>query len=153
MTKVILQKGYTPIVGAGKARWNHVHVYDLSAAFVLLAEAAVTRNLSDEIWGAKGYHLCENGEHMWADLARKISTIAAEKGYISGNPAEKRLTKDEALEVAGFEAVSWGWNSRGKAERLRKFLAWEPKEKSIQEEADGILEAERSRLQCKMSSA
>ncbi|EXJ61499.1 uncharacterized protein A1O5_11815 [Cladophialophora psammophila CBS 110553] len=150
LTKLILQKGYTPIVGSGKARWNHIHIYDLAAAFILLAEAAVAKNMSDEIWGAKGYHLCENGEHIWADLAKKISTIAADRGYIPANPAEKRLNKDEALEVAGFEAVSWGWNSRGKAERLRKFLAWEPKEKSIEEEADRIVEAERSRLQGKM---
>ncbi|KAL6253164.1 hypothetical protein RBB50_000885 [Rhinocladiella similis] len=152
LSKLILQKGYTPIVGAGKARWNHVHVYDLAAAFVLLAEAAVANNLSDDIWGAKGYHLCENGEHVWADLARKISAIAADKGYIPANPVEKQLGKDEALGVAGFEAVSWGMNSRGKAERLRKFLAWTPKEKSIEEEAASILEAERSRLQGKMLS-
>lgn len=105
--------------------------------------------MSDEIWGAKGYHLCENGEHVWADLARRISAIAAEKGYISPNPTEKQLDKDEALAVAGFEAVSWGWNSRGKAERLRKFLAWEPKERSIDDEAGRIVEAERSRLQGK----
>lgn len=153
MTKLILQKGYTPIVGMGKARWNHVNVHDLAAAFVLLAEAAVAKNLSDEIWGAKGYHLCENGEHVWADLARKISAIAAEKNYIPANPAEKQLDKDEAFEVAGFEAVSWGWNSRGKAERLRKFVGWEPKEKSIEEEADSIIEAERSRLQGEASSS
>ncbi|OAL31215.1 hypothetical protein AYO20_08270 [Fonsecaea nubica] len=152
LSKLILQKGYTPIVGAGKARWNHVHVYDLAAAFVLLAEAAVAKNLSDDIWGAKGYHLCENGEHVWADLARKISAIAADKGYIPTNPIEKQLSRDEALGVAGFEAVSWGLNSRGKAERLRKFLAWTPKERSIEEEAVSILEAERSRLQGKTLS-
>ncbi|KAH0847007.1 nucleoside-diphosphate-sugar epimerase [Fonsecaea pedrosoi] len=152
LSKLILQKGYTPIVGAGKARWNHVHVYDLATAFVLLAEAAVAQNLSDDIWGAKGYHLCENGEHVWADLARKISAIAADKGYIPANPVEKQLSKDEALGVAGFEAVSWGLNSRGKAERLRKFLAWTPKERSIEEEAGRILEAERSRLQGKTMS-
>jgi nucleoside-diphosphate-sugar epimerase len=146
---LILQKGYTPIVGAGKARWNHVHVHDLAAAFVLLAEAAVAGNLSDEIWGAKGYHLCENGEHVWADLARKISTLAASKGYIAADPKEKQLDKDQALEVAGFEAVSWGWNSRGKARRLRKELGWEPREKSIEDELEQIMEAERSRLQGK----
>ncbi|KAI1616853.1 hypothetical protein EDD36DRAFT_415735 [Exophiala viscosa] len=153
MAKLILEKRITPIVGGGKARWNHVHVHDLAAAFVLLAEAAVAKNMSDEIWGARGYHLCENGEHVWADLARRMSAIAAEKGYISPNPAEKQLGKDEALEAAGFEAVSWGWNSRGKAERLGKFLAWEPKEKSIDEEAGRIVEAEKSRLQGKVPSS
>jgi nucleoside-diphosphate-sugar epimerase len=146
MTKLILEKGYVPVVGNGKARWNHIHVHDLANAFVLLAEAAAAEDLSDEIWGAKGYHLCESGEHVWTDLARKIAGVAAEKGYIGANPKDKHLNKDEALEVAGFEAVSWGWNSRGKAERLRKYLGWEPKEKSITDEAGGIVEAERSRL-------
>ena len=146
MTSLILKKAYIPIVGAGKARWNHVHVHDLAAAFILLAEAAAAKNLSDEIWGAKGYHLCENGEHIWSDLARKISSTAAERGYIAANPPEKELGKDEAFEVAGFEAVSWGWNSRGKAERLRKFLNWEPKEKSIEDEVGHIIEVERGRL-------
>jgi hypothetical protein len=104
------------------------------------------KNISDEICGAKGHHLCENGEHVWDDLARKISTIAAEKGYISANPAEMDLNKDEALEVAGFEMVSSGWNLRGKAERLRK-------EKSIEQDASCIIEAERARLQAKAPSS
>lgn len=75
LAKLILQKGYAPIIGKGKARWNNVHIADLSAVFVKLVEAAVGDQLSAEkaeLWGAKGYYIVESGEHEWGTLSRKI---------------------------------------------------------------------------------
>ncbi|KAJ9606467.1 hypothetical protein H2200_009428 [Cladophialophora chaetospira] len=146
LAKLILQKEYTPIVGEGKARWNNIHVADLSEVFLLLLDKAVSKNTSDEIWGPKGYMLTENGEHMWSDLARAISKEALQRGYISG-AKEDSLSKDAALEQAGFEAVSWGLNSRGKAERARKFLGWNPTRPSVESEIPNILSEERERLE------
>lgn len=146
MSKLILQKGYAPVVGRGKARWNNVHVHDLSDVFTLLVEAAAEKNFSDEIWGEKGYFLTENGEHIWTDLAKQVAAKAADLGFIGKDPKEQPLSKQEALDVAGFEAVSWGLNSRAKAERARKVLGWKPSRPSLESEIENILKEEKALL-------
>lgn len=114
--------------------------------FNLLVEKAAAKDQSDELWGAKGYILTENGEHVWGDLSRKIGSEAARLGYISA-PKEGSLGKDEAIDQAGFEAVSWGLNSRGKAERARDHLGWKPQKPSLEHEVPNILKDEHERLQ------
>jgi len=145
LAKLVLQKGYIPIIGEGKARWNSVHVGDLSDVYLLLSEKAAKGDTSDELWGAKGYILTENGEHIWGDLARHVGREAARLGLIP-EPREGSLGKDEAIDQAGFEAVSWGLNSRGNAERARKFLGWKPSRPSIEEEVPDTLKQENERI-------
>jgi nucleoside-diphosphate-sugar epimerase len=145
MAKLILEKGYAPIVGKGKARWTNVHVYDLSEVFVSLVEAAAKKDLNEEIWGAKGYMFIENGEHVWADLSRSVAKKAAELGYIEKDPKDQQLEKQEALDVAGFEAVSWGLNSRAKGLRAKKVLGWKPTHPSLEDTVESILKDEKAR--------
>ncbi|KAL5342715.1 hypothetical protein BJX70DRAFT_355625 [Aspergillus crustosus] len=149
LSSFILKEGYTPVIGKGLARWNNVHVYDLSRLFGLLLEAATdpARKDDKEIWGEKGYFLAENGEHVWGDLAKHIGQQAHKLGYLKNEPEVKALSLDEAIaSPAGFEAASWGWNSRGRALRGKNVLGWKPQEKSIEDEVDDILKAEASRL-------
>ena len=72
---------------------------------------------------------------------------AIELGYLKKEAEEQGLEKEKALEQAGFEAISWGLNSRGKAERASKTLGWKPTRGSIEELVPEILEAEHGRLQ------
>lgn len=137
---------YIPIIGPGKARWNSIHVADLADVYVLLVEAAVSGSTDPELWGAKGYILTESGEHIWGDLARKVGKKAVELGYLK-DAEEKGLGKEKALDQAGFEAISWGLNSRGKAIRAGKILGWKPTRNSIEEEVPEILKAEKARLE------
>ncbi|KAH8675511.1 hypothetical protein BX600DRAFT_452855 [Xylariales sp. PMI_506] len=146
LAEQILKTGYVPIIGEGKARWNSVHVHDLSDAFLLLADAAVAGNLSPEIWGAKGYHLAENGEFVWGDFARLMGKKAFELGYLKEEPKEQPLSRDEAFKIGDFQAVSWGLNSRARAHRLRKVFGWNPHRNSIEEEIPTILKSEKERL-------
>lgn len=149
LAKLILTGTYIPIIGPGKARWNHIHVADLADAYVLLVEAAVSgkRATDAELWGAKGYTFTERGEHVWGDLSRLVGKKAVELGYVKGGLEEQALEKEKALEQAGFEAISWGLNSRGKAERASKTLGWKATRGSIEELVPEILEAEYKRLQ------
>ncbi|ORY06502.1 hypothetical protein BCR34DRAFT_590578 [Clohesyomyces aquaticus] len=146
MAHLILTGQYIPIIGAGKARWNHVHVADLADVFVLLTEAAVAKNLDPELWGEKGYLIIENGEHVWADLARLMGKKAEELGFVEGKLEEKELSKEKALDQAGFEAVSWGLNSRAKGTRAKKVLGWKPSRPSLEETVEEILKDEKARL-------
>ncbi|GAB7359815.1 hypothetical protein MBLNU230_g6983t1 [Neophaeotheca triangularis] len=147
LAKLILTAEYTPVIGQGKARWNYVHVYDLTRCFAALTDKALAGDTSPELWGEKGYMFTEAGEHLWTELARHISKTAVEKGLVDSKATkEDSLSKDAAIEQAGFEAVSWGWNSRGRALRARKYLGWEPKERHIFDEVPTILEEEKARL-------
>lgn len=145
MAKLILTGKYIPVVGAGKSKWNNVHIEDLSEVFDLLVEAAVRKDLSDELWGPKGYMLIENGEHTWSDLARRMGKEAQNLGYV-GQLDEKSLSKEAALDQAGFEAVSWGLNSRGRGLRAKKFLGWNPQKDSLEAELPKIVQQEHERL-------
>ncbi|KAK8249835.1 putative nucleoside-diphosphate-sugar epimerase [Phyllosticta capitalensis] len=137
-----------PIIGAGKSVWNNVHVHDLGDLFTLYADAAATHNHDAELWGPKGYVLAENGEHAWGDVAKAAAEAAAKAGYIPA-PDTTSMSKDEAWEVADFQALSWGMNSRGKAIRAKKLLGWQPKAPSIWEEIPALVKREWESLQQK----
>ncbi len=145
LTKLILTAKYVPIVGEGKARWNHIHIADLSNLYLKLVEAAVAHRSDDGLWGEHAYYLVESGEHLWSDVATKIGKQAEKKGYV---PAleKKVLSKDAALDQAGFEAVSWGMNSRGRAERASKLVDWKPSAPSLDDSIEDIVEDEHKRL-------
>jgi nucleoside-diphosphate-sugar epimerase len=132
-------------LGAGKTEWNNVHVHDLSQLFVFLAEAAVGKNVSPELWGERGYFLAENGFHVWSKLSLIIAEAAKKAGYIHSTEV-KQLSPDEAKEFAGFEALSWGLNSKGRALRARKFLGWSPKSPSLEEIVPDLVEDEAKHM-------
>ncbi|KAB8258515.1 hypothetical protein BDV32DRAFT_68968 [Aspergillus pseudonomiae] len=149
LASFILTQKYSPQLGRGLARWNNVHVYDLSRLYDGLVRAALdpARKDDKEIWGAKGYFLSENGEHVWGDLSRLIGQQAFKHGHLTQEPEHKGWSLEEALKSpAGFEAASWGFNSRGAALRARNVLGWQPQEQSLEAEIPEILRAEAARL-------
>jgi hypothetical protein len=42
--------------------------------------------------------------------------------------------------------VSWGFNSRGKAERAKNVVGWQPKAPSIEDTVEEILKDEKERM-------
>ncbi|KAI0390808.1 hypothetical protein F5Y17DRAFT_443170 [Xylariaceae sp. FL0594] len=147
MAKFILTKGQIPIVGTGQSKMNNVHIYDLTEAYIALIEAAVSGNDSAELWGERGYHFVVTGEHTWGPLARLMGRVVHDKGLSQTEELEEyKLTRDEAVEYAGFEALSWGLNALTRARRLEKYLGWKPRHPSLEEEVPGIVEAEAKRL-------
>jgi nucleoside-diphosphate-sugar epimerase len=139
-----LKKG--PIIGAGQSVWNNVHVHDLSDVYALLIDAAIAGRNDDGLWGAKAYYLTENGEHHWGELSQATAEAAAKLGYIPEAKAEP-IDLESAKKYAGFESLSWGMNSRGRARRAREILGWKPFRPSIVEELPEILRGEWQRLQ------
>lgn len=149
LVKNTLEKGQAPVLGKGLTEWDHVHVHDLSALFVLLAEAAVSYpnkdDLDSKLWGAEGYFLAENGHHVWGEISKEVGRVAFEKGYIKEKTTVP-IGVEEAKEQFGFEALSWGLNSKGVAGRAGKYLGWKPKGKSLVEEIPDIVEREAREL-------
>lgn len=162
-----LTRGKALQVGRGLSEWDHVHVHDLADLFVRLVEAAVTPKpeVDAHLWGPKeGYFLAEGGSHVWGEVARWVAEAASQKGYIKEPAVEvcyaaalpcqnkhaerfpQELPVPEAKEIAGFEAVSWGLNSRGHAKRAQKYLGWAPKGRGLKEEIPYIVDLEAARL-------
>ncbi|CAK4029329.1 related to nucleoside-diphosphate-sugar epimerase [Lecanosticta acicola] len=146
LAKTVLERQMAPVIGQGQARWNNLHVYDLSELFVLLCDAAAAQKLDAELWGAKGYYIVENGIHSWSELARLMARTAAEMGYISPDWKEVQLSREEAREMGDFQVLSWGLNSLAKAERARRLLGWTPKQPSLEQEVPSIVKEEKERL-------
>lgn len=149
LTSFILKEKYVPRIGKGLSRWNHIHVYDLSVAIGLLVDAALDAARKDDadVWGAHGYFLTENGEHAWGELAAQIGQEVYKQSLVQSEPEMRNWSMDEALKSpAGFEAASWGMNSRARALRARKVLGWQPKQQSLTEEVPSIVKSEQSRF-------
>lgn len=149
LTSFILKEKYCPRIGKGLARWNHVHVHDLSGAIDLLVEAALDPSRKDDkqIWGPHGYFLTENGEHTWGDLASQIGQEVHKQGLADSELKTKELSMDEAVKSpAGFEAASWGMNSRANALRAKKVLGWQPAQHGLVDELPIIVKSEAARL-------
>lgn len=143
LAAVTLRLGFAPQLGKGLTEWDNVHVHDLSELYKLLVEAAVWHKSSDddELWGDKGYFLAENGHHVWGQVAKQVAVAAHKKGYLQSDEV-RPMGVDEAKENGGFEALSWGLNSKGKAKRARKFLGWKPSGESLEKAIPEIVEGE-----------
>ncbi|RAH51177.1 NAD(P)-binding protein [Aspergillus brunneoviolaceus CBS 621.78] len=150
LASFILKEQYCPYIGKGLSRWNNVHVHDLSRVFGLLVQAALDPSCQhdEEVWGARGYYLTENGEHVWGELSAAVGEEAFKQKYIKGGRPELRAWSiDEAVKSsAGFEAASWGMNSRGSAVRAKKVLGWKPQGRSLSEEVPDIVRSEATRM-------
>jgi len=143
LAKATLESGQAPLLGKGLTEWDNVHVHDLSDLFVLLVEAAVANKpeMDSKLWGKEGYFLAENGHHVWGEIAKKVGEIAFKEGYIKEKDV-KALSPEEAEGLGGFEALSWGLNSKGFAKRARKYLGWKPKGGSLIDEIPSIVDGE-----------
>ncbi len=81
-----------------------------------------------------------------------VGQVAYKKGYIK-EMGVKPIDVEEGRKLAGFEAESWGLNSRGSAERARKYLGWKPKCASLEDEIPHIIDEEAKLLGMKPGHA
>lgn len=152
LAKATLEKGKAPQLGKGLTEWDNVHIHDLAQLFVLLAEQASKNSQDLELWGEKGYFLAENGHHVWGEVSKEVAKAAYKADYISADGTE-HMSVSDAKEAYGFEALSWGLNSKGYAKRARKYLGWKPQGKSLSQEIPDIVESEAKSLGLKPGHA
>ncbi|KAJ5193382.1 hypothetical protein N7449_009524 [Penicillium cf. viridicatum] len=146
LANMTLRRKKSPIIGAGQSISNHVHVQDLSDVYALLIDAAIAGRSDGGLWGPKAYYLTENGEHSWGELAQATAEAAVKLGYLPEAKTEP-LDPESAKNHAGYESLSWGMNSRGRSQRAREILAWNPSRPSLADELPGIVRVEWQRLQ------
>lgn len=142
-----LEKGFAPIVGAGKTEWDHVHIDDLADLFVKFVEATRDPSKRDnpEIFGTHGYFFAENGSHKWSDVATWIAEEASRQGYLP-EALTKLVSQQEVDLMEGVSTTSWGLNSKGAAQRARKYLGWEAKGVPLKETISEVVAIEAKDL-------
>ncbi|KAM0399376.1 hypothetical protein ACHAQC_002651 [Fusarium culmorum] len=148
IVRATVDLGYTPIIGAGKAKWDNVHVEDLTALLAKAVEASQTPSKKEndsETWGRKGYYFVTTGEHQWDDLAQWIAEEVHRQGYIP-EAKTKSVSMENMINARYKAAVAWGTNSKSEAERARKYLRWEPKALSLKETIADTVAAETAVL-------
>ncbi|KAK2733303.1 hypothetical protein CKAH01_08437 [Colletotrichum kahawae] len=107
LAKATLEKGFAPIIAPGKTEWNNVHVHDLSAFFVTLADATqdASKNADPEVFGPRAYYFVESGSHVWSEVARWIAEEAYKQGFLPA-PLTKAATMKEALQSEGCRTTA-----------------------------------------------
>ncbi|KAM0296805.1 hypothetical protein ACHAO9_000451 [Fusarium lateritium] len=74
LTKATFDLGYAPFVGAGKAKWDNVHVEDLADLLIKCVEASQGSTKDNhEIWSKQAYYFVTGDEHQWKDLAAWVA--------------------------------------------------------------------------------
>lgn len=143
LAKGSLEKGFAPIVGAGKTEWDNVHIDDLSDVFLKLADATqdAEKAKNPEIFGPHAYFFAENGAHKWADVALWIAEAASKQGFLP-EALTKTVSQEEVLLMEGDAVSSYGCNSKGVAERARKYLGWQPKGVPLQDTIGEVVASE-----------
>ncbi len=108
-------------VGRGLNIWSNLHIDDVVELYVLLLEKAPAGSL----------FYAENGEASMRSAAEAISRMLGFGGRTEDWPI------DEAVETLGPGAhLTWGSNSRVRAEKARRMLGWAPKGPSLLDEIE-----------------
>ncbi|GKT98435.1 nucleoside-diphosphate-sugar epimerase [Fusarium langsethiae] len=131
IVRATVDLGFTPIIGAGKVKWDNVHVEDLAALFAKAVEASQSPSKKEddsEIWGKNGYY-------FW------IAEEVHRQGFIP-EPKTKSVSMEDMINGGYKAALAWGTNSKSEAERARKYLGWESKALSLEETIADIVAAE-----------
>ena len=149
LCKCTLERGHGLKVNQGKNIWGNVHIHDLSKLYLNLAETAAsgiaTLAGKPSIWGPAGYYFCENGQHVWGDIAQSIATEAYRLGLTKKDEVES-ISADEANKLTFWGSGLWGANSRGRAKRAKAIFGWTPTGASLVGEVRPTLLAEAESL-------
>lgn len=134
LVKHALEKGWAPIVGAGKTEWDNVHVADLGNFYVKLVEATQdpSKNSNPEIFGVNGYFFVANGVHVWSDITRQVVDEINKQGF-KKDVVTKTVDQEVVNKMDYAAAPSWGQNSKGVPQRAKKYLGWEAKEVRLED--------------------
>ncbi|TLD30267.1 Decapping nuclease [Venturia nashicola] len=151
MAKGMMEHKYGFMVGEGQNKWTYIHVHDLSQLYLRLVEEAAQGG-GKATWGAEGYYFAENGEYVWADMAKKIAAEVHKQGFI--DTAEVRSIRiEKANEITPNGGPKWGYNSRCRAIRANKLFGWTPKGEPIEELLPSLVKDEAMKLGLKAGHA
>ncbi|KAK3309918.1 uncharacterized protein B0T15DRAFT_488619 [Chaetomium strumarium] len=143
LTRFILKHGYAPVIGEGRNEWDNVHVSDVSSLLVRLVDAALDparKRNPEEIFGGRAYYFCASGTHACGKVAVDIAEEAVRQGLLK--EALPKVVSLGEREITDEVGAMWAANSKGVAERARRYLGWEARGPSLEEEIPRVVELE-----------
>ncbi|TQV95339.1 hypothetical protein V2A60_009628 [Cordyceps javanica] len=149
LAKATLQNGYAPHVGKGLSAWSNVHVSDIAQLILKLVAASQEESSGSQkqqhpLWNKDGVYFADAGKIPFGEIARKLATVAAAKGFIE-SPKVKEVDAEAAESITAHAAVLLGTNAQTRAERARTLLGWEPKGPSLDDEIERAVVEEAAR--------
>lgn len=128
--------------------WPHCHVYDVSALFLEIINAAIGE-LEGRSWGAtwgkEGYYFCVQGKFYWQQVAGWIAKEAAKQGFIKS--AELKVMEEgEEKDLERIGVALWNLGSDCESIRGGKLFGWEPETRDLEGEVPAIVSNEAQRL-------
>ncbi|KAE9377570.1 NAD(P)-binding protein [Stipitochalara longipes BDJ] len=131
LIEATLKRGKGFQILEGQNIWDHVHVDDLSDAFILLVEEALKPSGGSAQWGDEGYYFAEAGEFKWGEISASISKIMVDQELIKTADIDK-LSVAEAATLHPWAPLIWGGNARSRSDRFHS-LGWKPHGPSLLE--------------------
>ncbi|KAK7397914.1 hypothetical protein QQX98_012717 [Neonectria punicea] len=147
LARATLRLGYAPIVGAGQTEWDNVHIADLADLFGRLVDASqdAAKRDNPDIFGRNGHFFARQDVHKWSDVATWIAEEVSRRGYLP-EPKTKSVTQKEVVATGLVAAPTWGANSKGEAERAKKYLGWDPRAPALKDTISEAVEVEAKAL-------
>ncbi len=115
------QKGVARHIGRGLNVWSNVHIADVADLYLLALEHAPAGSL----------FYAENGEASMKSTVESISRMLGLGGRTEDWPIEQA-----AAALGSGAHLTFGSNSRVRADKARRVLGWEPKGPSLQHEIE-----------------
>jgi nucleoside-diphosphate-sugar epimerase len=136
LIRAAIENGQPLHVGDGLATWNHVHIADLAALYVIILGKVISgANIPS---GKKGIYFSGSGRHTWLGLAQSIGDAGLQLGVLkSAKP--KSITLEEAGQIltgGNLQRAQLGFASRSVTNAdMAAELGWKPQKTDADWEA------------------
>ncbi|KAL3495046.1 hypothetical protein BJX62DRAFT_222824 [Aspergillus germanicus] len=130
-----IAKGRAEFVGAGAARWSHVHIADLAPLYGILLRGVLGGEEEQQgrgmglAYGARGIYFAETGEHTWLEVAEGVASAGVELGVLQ-DQVPVSITLQQSAEQWGEESLEYGelgWCSSSRTRAvMSRDIGWKP---------------------------
>jgi nucleoside-diphosphate-sugar epimerase len=115
LMRTAIAKGRAEVVGAGAARWSHVHIADLAPLYGVLLRGVLRGEERERdsgrggglVYGPRGIYFAETGEHTWLELAEGVARAGFELGVLQ-EPVPVSITLQQSADQWGKGSLEYG---------------------------------------------
>ncbi|KAF5962300.1 hypothetical protein FBULB1_14318 [Fusarium bulbicola] len=146
MVRAALERGRAMYAGDGLGLWDHTHIEDIAALYMLIVAKIVGED--DVPFGKEGFFFANHGKQSWLEIAKEIARVGHQRGRLAAEPESVGLKEVSKAWFGGDEHLTeLGLCSRSQTRGDRSLeLGWEPVKddskwiETVTEEFDAALE-------------
>jgi hypothetical protein len=107
LMRTAIDKGRAEFVGAGAARWSHVHIADLAPLYGILLRSVLEGDQRGLAYGKRGIYFTETDEHTWLELAEGVARAGVELGVLQ-EPVPVSITLQQSADQWAEGSLEYG---------------------------------------------